>query len=430
MILMGALLLLALAAGCDGTEGTADGDASVAPAEVGSRIATAATFDDTEAYAPGQVLERLDVPAHALAIPAETIERAWIEADAIDAMDPAPGTRIGVAVDLPAIGPANWERIETPAGDVSYRLAIHADGAAHLRAHFAATPAEAIVLVYGTDGEPAREARPTPTAASEDFWSATVAGETLFVEVLGGMESLPRVLVDRLIVGRGPAAETEQGCYLDPTCYGAWTTARNGAAYITFADGGGQYICSGSLLNDVRATGTPWFLTAHHCLSTQASADTTEVVWFFQTSTCNGTVPYFYGLPRTYGSDVMTTNSKSDYTLLKLDAAPPAGVTYLGWTTAAMKKGDAITPIHHPGGAWKRISFGTVSSILGNFWTVKYSQSSTEGGSSGCPLFNASAQVVGQLYGGNAYCTYMRGTDRYGKFSVSYSSGIKNYIGQ
>jgi V8-like Glu-specific endopeptidase len=103
------------------------------------------------------------------------------------------------------------------------------------------------------------------------------------------------------------------------------------------------------------------------------------------------------------------------------------GTKYLGWTTKALQTNTAITVIHHPG-TWKRISFGKVTQTSGNFWRVVYSQSSTEGGSSGSPLLNSSKQVVGQLYAGTALCTNMSGYDRFGKFSVSWTKGLSTYL--
>jgi hypothetical protein len=62
--------------------------------------------------------------------------------------------------------------------------------------------------------------------------------------------------------------------------------------------------------------------------------------------------------------------------------------------------------IHHPKGDIKKISkWEKAISLQADYWKVKYSKGSTEGGSSGSPLFNRTGYVVGQLSHGNASCS-------------------------
>jgi V8-like Glu-specific endopeptidase len=385
--------------------------------------------EEVLALTPAQALGRYELPDRAWVIPAEQIEyqRSVLEG----ALDPQEKRfPIGVHIELPALPGKVWERIVGLHGDVSFRLAIHAENASFVRPHFVSTPLgeDVEIFVYGADEtQPARSAAPTSTAGSDDYWGPRVNGPTLFVEVLG-TEVVPRVVIDQVAVGFLPPVSTESWCYKDPTCYSAWNTTKTGVAYVAFEDYYGSWLCSGSLLNDTGSTGTPWFLTANHCVSTQGVADSSEVVWNYHTSTCNGAVPNFWNLPRTYGSERKCTSTSGDYTLLRLDAAPPAGVTFLGWTTGNVSYNADVTTIHHPGGAWKRISFAKVVGTGGNYWTVRYHTSSTEGGSSGAPLFNSSKKVIGQLHGGSATCDYMSGTDTFGKFKTGYNACYKNYL--
>ena len=68
-----------------------------------------------------------------------------------------------------------------------------------------------------------------------------------------------------------------------------------------------------------------------------------------------------------------------------------------------------------------------------NFWTVVYTDSSTEGGSSGSALLNGYGQIIGQLTGGNASCDAPLDDpayyDLYGMFAESWNVGLAQYLG-
>jgi hypothetical protein len=67
-----------------------------------------------------------------------------------------------------------------------------------------------------------------------------------------------------------------------------------------------------------------------------------------------------------------------------------------------------------------------------NFWSVIYTESSTEGGSSGSALLNSSGQIIGQLTGGNASCQAPLDDpnyyDLYGQFLASWDYGLSDYL--
>ena len=95
------------------------------------------------------------------------------------------------------------------------------------------------------------------------------------------------------------------------------------------------------------------------------------------------------------------------------------------------------TSIHHPSGTAKSIAIDTnapfnysgtlnwtdpntnssTTSAANTHWDVQFTSGDVESGSSGAPLFNQSARVIGQLHGGSP------GEDFYGKFSVSWNHG-------
>ncbi|MBZ0272415.1 serine protease [bacterium] len=331
---------------------------------------------------------------------------------------------VSAHVDVPRIREGDW-RIETlPDGRTRRRMTIASPGATFLRPHVTAWPGGNFdVHVRGTDGM-VRRLAPTATAATSDFWGPAVSGDAIEI-VVDGAGAAPAIAIDRLAHGLvWPGAGLELGCYLDVTCYDDWKDARTGVAEIYIESTWGGYSCTGSLLSDTAGSLRPWFLTANHCLSTVAEADSVIVFWNFHTAACNGAPPNHETLPTSSGSEIAAKNGQSDFTLLLLDENPPPGTTYLGVSTAPLLPGAPITVVHHPDAAYKRITFGNVTGVGGDFWTVLYTESSTEGGSSGSPLFNASKQVVGQLWGGEALCTRMWGTDDFGKISSSWNLGL------
>jgi len=242
-------------------------------------------------------------------------------------------------------------------------------------------------------------------------------------------------------------AETKaESCENDATCYPAWAQQEEAVARIQFIDSGDTYECSGCLLNHNDAnTIADYFLTANHCVGSQTVANTLELYWLYQTTVCDqpSTAPYFYTMPYTQGGTLLATSPAStgnDFSFLQLPEAPPGGTYYAGWSTALPTASEQLTVLHHPGnppGDYTRISFGNVqgttnlATLAGygqegqdNAWVTQWYSGTTEGGSSGSPLFDANQAVIGQLYGGDAMCS---GISEFGRFDVTYDS-IKQWI--
>jgi len=221
-------------------------------------------------------------------------------------------------------------------------------------------------------------------------------------------------------------------CHNDVTCYSDWGNTSTGVARIYFEEGMYGYVCTGSLLNDMDdSTWRNWFLTANHCISSDSVADTLIAYFNYRTSTCNGPPPSLANADKVIGSDYVVGSSITDFTLLELDGYPPVGTWYLGWSTGNIESGAEIVTIHHPAGSYQRISFGNERGSSTNFWRVVYYSGSTEGGSSGAPLFKNETPhyIRGQLKGGTASCDNMAGYDIFGKFGKSWDLGLSQYLG-
>jgi lysyl endopeptidase len=277
-------------------------------------------------------------------------------------------------------------------------------------------------------------------ADADGWWSPMVFGNTFGLELHlpagAAMPLRPPTIRNIVMAGcdngcdKGP--QTTLACHNDVTCFPAWAAEATGVAKIVFVEGTGCFICSGSALNRSAGDFSPIFLTANHCVNSQVVANTVEFLWFYQTPNCNGTPPDANKVPCTLGSLLLKNRGDYDCSLLGMYSAPPAGVQYEGWSTAAWGYGDAITGISHPKGSWKRISFGTLSdsgirdyndngkTITVSVWLVNFNNGTVEGGSSGSPLFDSAHRVRGPLTGSSGGCT-PNGVG-YGRFDLAYGT--------
>jgi len=300
--------------------------------------------------------------------------------------------------------------------------------------------------------------------ASGQLWTAMVAGESATIELI--VPSAARAFVELKLgyVNHGYRDAFEReidksgSCNVDTVCPqgDAWRDQIRSVGAYSFSAGSGQtpnsFSCTGTLMNRSSGDRAPLFLTASHCLSTQAQAATVVVYWNYASSTCravgsaaNGVqVPVPSGLPSNSGTTLVSNFSTTDMTLLRLNTAPPAvaNVYWAGWDRRDIAPDNATT-IHHASGHEKRISFEqqplnisgylqcaagqscpavTPPSVTSHLRVNQWDVGTTEPGSSGSPLFNAQKRVVGQLNGGYAACNDTR-PDWYGRVATSWAGG-------
>jgi lysyl endopeptidase len=233
-------------------------------------------------------------------------------------------------------------------------------------------------------------------------------------------------------------------CNLDASCYETYVNQRNAVARMIYTSGGSTYVCTGTLLNDSQSSGTPYFLTANHCISTQAEASTLQTDWFYRAPTCNSRTLSSATSKRVGGAALLYATDSTDTTLLRLNDAPPAGAFFAGWDASAQSAGASVVGLHHPRGDLLKASFGSLNSqascastggtgfqcsgATGNYYRVIWNQGTTEGGSSGSALFKGGTHVVGTLYGGSATCTNSTSPDFYGRFDLAYNAALKNWL--
>lgn len=194
---------------------------------------------------------------------------------------------------------------------------------------------------------------------------------------------------------------------------------------------GGSGFCSASLINNTENNGIPYILTANHCYE-----DPTDLVFMFnwQSTTCDNPMisPSHDDLS---GAVLRARDYESDFCLFEMNDVPPYtyNVYYAGWDNQDVSSTSSVC-IHHPSADIKKISFDDNASVsdyyLGNssddmsHWKVQWDRNTTtEGGSSGSPLFNQNHKIIGQLHGGYASCTNLNQPDWFGKFSYSWDVG-------
>ena len=205
---------------------------------------------------------------------------------------------------------------------------------------------------------------------------------------------------------------------------------KQSVAKITFQIDNSGYLCSGALINNSNNDGTPYFLTANHCLSTNAAANTLVATFNFESASCGGFASSGNTLS---GSNLVVTSQASDVTLLRLIETPPSDYQpyYAGWNSVDDDSVDYVVGIHHPAGIDKKIyvdydkvfSSPQRFSIDGEYtapphfyWYTEPEVGFTEGGSSGSPLFDSTKKIIGQLTGGGEDFSW----DIYGKISRSW----------
>lgn len=225
----------------------------------------------------------------------------------------------------------------------------------------------------------------------------------------------------------------EEPCNININCpIGApWQEQKRSVTRITFSQGGGSFLCTGSLINNTLGNRVPYYLTAEHCATDNYS---TMVFYFnYENPTCIGT---FGSLSNTMvGATLKAALYDTDMRLLLLNQSVPSAFNahFNGWDRTGANPQNQ-TAIHHPGGAVKKISIdnnpaasvtGFGGRLVNGFWQVIWDEGMTEGGSSGCPLYDQNKRVIGQNLGGNpADCNNPQLVRKvFGKFSESWAYG-------
>jgi len=357
-----------------------------------------------------------------------------------------------------------WTRL--PDGRWLWRVRIKSPDAVNVSAELdGSIPPGSDVFVYGTDYGTKRRPIRADAWTSDTFWTPYVNGSSFFIEavvpapVRDGFDLEVTTVVhgfrdlDAALAGR---YNKSGACNIDVACSIAdpWRDQVNSVVRYTFSSSAGSGVCTGSLVNTTDiSTVRPYVLTAEHCVSSESSANSMVFYFNYQNETCrppgstaSGTITNDDPNDQTLsGSELRMSfgnfgsfgdiSGAPDVTLVELNNAIPLSYNVFlnGWSIEGNAPTEAVT-IHHPAGDGKRISFEydptTITAYIEDgpasgdthIRVEDWDDGTTEGGSSGSPLYDTNQRVVGVLSGGFAACGNDR-ADWYGRLSEAWDGG-------
>ena len=352
-----------------------------------------------------------------------------------------------------AISPEKDGAWETSAdGSEVWRLRIASPGASSLNLGLSEyrMPSGGRLSVFPPGAERDRPIRDFTEADNEDhgqLWTPMFGSDELVLEVTlppGGRDLLVLKVTQvnhgfrKLGDDKANGNNASGSCNIDVACTTDPTVGTLVQMYADQVRSVGAYTlngidtCSGALINNTANDAKPYFLTAEHCGISPANAPSMVVYFNFENSICRTPGSSASGLP---GDGVLTQFNTgaihraeyepSDFCLVELDDPMLSSYNafYAGWDRSG-DNGMAVG-IHHPAIAEKRISFeldDTVDRGATHVEVSDWDYGTTEGGSSGSPLFDASGRIIGDLTGGLAACGNNE-YDEYGRVSVSWTGG-------
>lgn len=260
------------------------------------------------------------------------------------------------------------------------------------------------------------------------FWTHTVFGDHVWIQLhIDNVDTtkLERVRFEISQVGHlgerfGLAKRVADkadcsanlSCVENAECYG-WddilSSARRAVAR-TIINLGNGYIsyCSGGLLNDTDSSSQKaWFLTAEHCVD---EGDISSLESFFQyqspCGSCNAS-----SVDSVIGASIRVAGTDADFALLELSGLPSGG-RLMGWSNGNVESqiGTNLYRISHPQGQPQALSQHMVEDHNSSKYIyARTVLGTTEGGSSGAPIFKDDRKVVGVYSGvtnGSSRCDY------------------------
>lgn len=395
----------------------------------------------------------------ALSLPA--LDNAELLADELARRGPGIAPRFAETMDV-NLSPATAGTWEDNAGLSVWRLRVPSPGAKSLNFGFTEffMPAGGQLLLYTPDMKNVQGPfTPADNEEHDQLWTPIVPGDEVVIEV-----SLPTAVKHQLrlhlstvnhdFLGFSNIAESvlSGSCNLDVICgaadgWGIVDQYRDIIQSVAVLGRNGNTFCTGFLVSNTRQDCTPFFMTANHCGVTANNAATLVTYWNFINSTCrepgsgpsggngDGTLADF-----NTGAIHRASYAPSDMTLVELDdpVSPTANAWFAGWDARDVLETDTVIAVHHPSTDEKRISFqydgvyrgswgsGDNPVADGNHLIIEdWDIGTTEGGSSGSPIFDSDKRVIGQLHGGNASC-FNDDYDSYGWFHTSWEGGGTN----
>ncbi|TAE08497.1 MAG: T9SS C-terminal target domain-containing protein [Bacteroidetes bacterium] len=228
-------------------------------------------------------------------------------------------------------------------------------------------------------------------------------------------------------------------CNLDINCTtlaNDWQEEKRCVVRIITVNGGGSSYCSGSLIGNTAQDRKPYILTAYHCRKgvSVSFLDFWTFDFNYEISDCNAPNAEPANTQNLTGATLKSEYLPSDFCLLELqDAVPNTFNAYWNsWNRLGQNVSGAVC-IHHPSGDVKKFTRDTDMNSTTSYYDEQpndnthyrqvWNNGTTEGGSSGSPLFDSAGNIIGQLHGGEALCSAPNDPDWFGKVSASWVGG-------
>jgi hypothetical protein len=366
----------------------------------------------------------------------------FLAEDSISALEGFKNNRFGIPVD------GSWTPGEsgswtTDAGGARiWRLGFHSEEALSMNMILSdlSLPEGAKLFVYAPGYREIKGAYTSGSGPVLVFYPTTGNRIIIELDVPAGSIETGTFRIERVVHGyreihaddeKSNAGTTISGsCNIDVACPEAagWETTKQGVVKMII---NGVENCSGSLINTTLNDGRPYLLTASHCISTTLDASRTLFIFNYENTVCK--VSGGAAVQTITGSKILATASNLDFTLVELGFPPPPAYRpmYLGWSIDTLGILNTVC-IHHPSGDVKKISIDNDPPGHGDFsgteyinythWQIgKWDLGTTEGGSSGGPLFNQNHRIIGTLTGGLASCTAPAESDYFQMFHVCWN---------
>lgn len=357
-----------------------------------------------------------------------------------------PGGSASIALDQ-----LNWQALGD--GGRAAKIEIVSPGAAALRVALQLSTVDpGVSLRFSGNGPHAQVFGPVPanTVASDSrrfglYWSPVLEGDVATIEIHADagvrVPGVPLAIakVSHQVVAPASLEKmdskavqdigTSGSCEIDAACVtpqsSAFVDSRKAVAAIEFTqEDGFTYLCTGQLVNDSRSSNAPYFFSANHCLDSAMAARTLNSYWFFDAVACGSkATPAF--VQQADGAAMLARSVDWDWSLVRLNAPPPAGATFSAWRAEPIPTLATVSVLHHPEGDLKKFSQGAAHGYQlytdgSSFAQVQYSQGTTEPGSSGAGLltfFSAGGyyELRGGLWRGAASCATLQGIDEYSR---------------
>jgi len=335
-----------------------------------------------------------------------------------------------------------------------WRLRINSPGALSINLGFTGyrLPQGARLTIYPSDADGPADPRGVRVFTDRDnethgeLWTPVVLGDDIVVELVIPRQSRHDYDLLLTAINKGyrffgenleEISDKSGSCNVDVVCPEGDDWWREIASVGVLSTGGSTY-CTGFMMNNTAQDARPLFMTANHCGIKINNAPSLVVYWNFESPTCGqqggGTLDQFMT-----GSTFLAAGSTSDFTLVEMDdpVEPAHEVSFAGWNKSSADATSAVA-IHHPSTDEKSISFEDdptsttsygLTPVPGDGTHIRVTDwdlGTTEGGSSGSPLFDQDHHVVGQLHGGYAACGNNL-SDWYGRLSTSWPQ-ISQYL--